>query len=621
MPCYVRLPAPHTTVEGYAVELLGYLSDHEAAILALLQSIVSFFTGDLWATLPPGWAAALSELSTEEIVCLSHPQAALPDAAETWPLSLQRFLRGSKRLSLPRTPGERDDVASSRQCGSADYRPVLPPSSCPFLPSIAEMVSQGADMAPPHSTERLLLRHIKPKKRHELQRLAQLIAKVAASSAQSKGDSCVSTNTVVDIGCGQGYLMRMLANMHGLDVVGVEAATENTDTASAKDARLRYELEKKQHVLERAAAAATTVTPPPDGVDVAPQSTEDSGRTGCCGGTSGGSVRFLNRMVSSVADVQRLITDAVSIGRPDHDDAATAVGATTPLPPPAEKDVTLVGLHACGILTATLLRGYAAAAASAAVAPPPQGYGTYSLSSLHPSPPSASTAAEAAATGVAAHCVVAVGCCYHKGGSDQSAGRAWYGQSARGDTKTALSTAAALPPPSSPLLLGSDTVLPWKTGDEAKGEGSTNDLVATCIDIGADAGADADAARRQKQQTTPQSRETPQLLLSGGVGQQDAVDDEHSSFPMSSFFADLLHRYHEEVVTATAAMAGSAETEVTANTHVHQPPHKDVGRWLGSSQVRELACHALEQYLLLCPPSPTIHFPRFASGQRLSWTV
>lgn len=102
----------------------------------------------------------------------------------------------------------------------------------------------SVEIAPAHSAQRQLLRHIKPKKRHELQRLCSVIACVAAGSTEPLSepplDPAPASNgeeeqaTVVDIGCGQGYLARMLAYVHGLDVVGVEAAQSNTDTAAEK---------------------------------------------------------------------------------------------------------------------------------------------------------------------------------------------------------------------------------------------------------------------------------------------------------------------------------------------------------------------------------------------------
>ena len=495
MPCHVRLPEPNTTIEGYAADLQSFLSRHQATIMILLQNIVGFFTDRLCDSMPAEWTAAMQTLEPEDIICLAHPQVQLPAQFASWPPQLRDFISEARRLALDRQCEAADGV--NRTTSGAQGTVAHPPDQCAYVPTEAALDRAGAEAAP-HSLERLLLRHVKPKKCHELQRLAYLIATVTSSDSLSTqsgnsascGSAVAPASTVVDVGCGQGYLMRMLANLYGLTVVGVEAATENTESACAKDLQLQCEVEKKE--AQKIASGA--------------QPTQKKAR---------GQLRFFNRMVNSVADVHQLISDVKIQDNTKADAAAAEAADMTAVDGPTEsqlsdtgRSVALVGLHACGILTATLLRGYANSTSTAACADD-------TITAVDPEDGTA-------------RCLVSVGCCYHKGGSDRISGREWHGQSARGDTKT--------------VLLASDG-LPWKPP------------------------AESTPAESPANVHSPEVGGPPE-----GEAQTEAVDCAGCSFPLSTMFAQML-----------ASEAGGNGSSC-------------VSSWLGSSQVRELACHALEQY-------------------------
>ncbi len=471
---------------------------------AVCPSVVEFHSAALWERLPPGWGDALTALELEELVCLASPEVPLPRAAMAeWPAELVNYVEEALRLALPRHRCKREPTTDGDASASLATRPggrsgggggggraataaVQPSAACPFIPTEDELRSSGVEVAPAHSAQRQLLRHIKPKKRHELQRLSSVISDACKHNMRPPERERDQTPTVVDIGCGQGYLARMLTYMHGLDVVGVEAAQSNTDTAAEKASKLRYEVEKKAKASDD----------------------DEAGEVGRVG-----QLRFLNRLVCSERDIGAVVDEvatddfaAASTVVPDVAENATVCALGTghnegerprrdsvePLPKkqrPAQTSGTgddvgstcrrcsIVGLHACGILTPQILRAYA--------------------------------------TCTTVSSVVAVGCCYHKGGG------------------------GSLPLPAVLEEWGPDRQS-WK-GDGAASVSPSDPDTAT-----------ASAATA-------------------------AITE---SFPMSTAIKTRLQ--------VDAAESGQAERAAVPGT--------GVGRWLGSAQSRELACHALEQY-------------------------
>lgn len=101
---------------------------------SLSLSRQEFFSDDLWGRLPRGWQAALGELSPPEVAALLLRRGR-PE--ELWPLSLLAFRAAAHALPFPRRPAA---AAAARE-------PPLPPR---------------------------FRRHLRPKKQHEVRRLAQV---------------------------------------------------------------------------------------------------------------------------------------------------------------------------------------------------------------------------------------------------------------------------------------------------------------------------------------------------------------------------------------------------------------------------------------------------------------
>ena len=237
----------------------------------------------------------------------------------------------------------------------------LPPRWPAALRALVE--AARAFSIPPHeiaeddSVNRWLLqqvpntRNMGPKKRHECLRLAPCIARVCADT---------SASAVVDLGSGLGYLSHVLAFHHGLKVVGLEASEANAAGAATRAERVLAKMRPGRD----AAADAVTCEPcdSADETDVAEADGEGAAShvASVSDGASGGSF-------SSVR--WRLPVDT---GRAALLDALR--------PAVRQRRLVLVGLHACGDLSPTLLRCFA----------------------------------EGAADDDAVAGVVSVGCCYHR---------------------------------------------------------------------------------------------------------------------------------------------------------------------------------------------------------------
>ncbi|XP_014666313.1 PREDICTED: protein RRNAD1-like [Priapulus caudatus] len=79
-------------------------------------------------------------------------------------------------------------------------------------------------------------KHVKPKKQHEIGRLAQVVAAVCTHN---------HTTSVLDMGSGQGHLSRLLAFGYGLSVTSVEADSSYTNGAEKFDREVKESIRKE----------------------------------------------------------------------------------------------------------------------------------------------------------------------------------------------------------------------------------------------------------------------------------------------------------------------------------------------------------------------------------------
>ncbi|XP_069735023.1 methyltransferase-like protein 25B [Phaenicophaeus curvirostris] len=157
--------------------------------------VIDFFAEGLWGRVPPLWQPPLAAATPPQLAGLlggSGGPGGGPGGP--WPLSLLAFAAAARALALPRCPPG----------------PPLP--------------------LPP-----LLRRHLKPKKQHEVQRLAKLLWLLAEATG---------CHRVVDVGAGQGHLSRFLALGLGLAVTALEGDARLAGRGAQMDRRLQRELSK-----------------------------------------------------------------------------------------------------------------------------------------------------------------------------------------------------------------------------------------------------------------------------------------------------------------------------------------------------------------------------------------
>ncbi|XP_029680179.1 protein RRNAD1-like [Formica exsecta] len=192
----------------------------------LLDSyVVDFFQEQLWEKLPSSWKIVLQTVSPEEF---GKWLANDISCKRIWPLSLLALRQITKDLQLNRD--HRNDRSILR-CGRAKE------SKCDSKNFIVENKNERTHDI--HVTlnkhNNLFLKHVKIKKRHEIQQIAQICADCAQES---------NTRCIVDIGAGMGHLARSLAFKHGLCVMCIEQDTELSQQAGKWDKELLVSLSK-----------------------------------------------------------------------------------------------------------------------------------------------------------------------------------------------------------------------------------------------------------------------------------------------------------------------------------------------------------------------------------------
>ncbi|KAE8289240.1 Protein RRNAD1 [Larimichthys crocea] len=206
---------------SFTADQARHLSTRLSALLAqyghLSDSyIIEFFTEDLWHTLPNSWQPVLQDLSYPQVADLlldvKHEDRRYPSV---WPLSLLAFRATAHALAFPREC-RRD---RGRTAGSVKPEEFL------------ENQSQSSLLG------HIFRKHVKPKKQHEIRRLGLLVKQLCEQTDCSR---------VVDVGSGQGHLTRFLSFGLGLSVTAIEADHNLVAMASRFDGQLLWALEKEK---------------------------------------------------------------------------------------------------------------------------------------------------------------------------------------------------------------------------------------------------------------------------------------------------------------------------------------------------------------------------------------
>lgn len=196
-----------------ATKLTSFLSQYGHLSASF---IIEFFTEDLWHTLPPSWQSTLKDLSYPQLADLLL-DATLQDRKypSVWPLSLLAFRASAHALAFPRADDHNRDT----------FPGTVKPEE------FQQNHSQSALLG------HIFRKHVKPKKQHEIRNLGTLVKQI-----------CDMTNCsrVVDVGSGQGHLTRFLSYGLGLSVTAIEADQHLVSMATVFDKQLLWAMEKEQ---------------------------------------------------------------------------------------------------------------------------------------------------------------------------------------------------------------------------------------------------------------------------------------------------------------------------------------------------------------------------------------
>uniref|UniRef100_A0A0P4VW58 Methyltransferase domain-containing protein n=1 Tax=Scylla olivacea TaxID=85551 RepID=A0A0P4VW58_SCYOL len=238
--------------------------------------VLDFFTEDLWSRLNPKWTAVLDKFSPGDLASLLQNGASIKQESG-WALSLLAFRAASHALSLPRkavssvnpllhylsqqvqtgsiklnkpeyheisrnveNKSEIECDTGTVQCeghikaAHKDVDKIDADFIC--ITSWGDFDSELSAAAGQHKLlQHVFRRHLKPKKQHEVARLAIVAAQVAR---------CVCDGVMVDVGSGQGHLSRLLAYGHDVRFVCLEAKDKFIDGARKFDHQLEKAVEK-----------------------------------------------------------------------------------------------------------------------------------------------------------------------------------------------------------------------------------------------------------------------------------------------------------------------------------------------------------------------------------------
>ncbi|KAL9998860.1 putative Methyltransferase domain-containing protein [Helianthus debilis subsp. tardiflorus] len=230
--------------------------------------VVNFLTHRLWEAVDEEWIDCLRK---EPVECLIQIPSGI--VQDHWPSSLKKFIATLSSLAFPRE--------------QADLKKLLPNMQVALLNNV---ITQGMN----------------PKKRHEIEALAAVVGSVARD---------VETNTIIDLGAGQGYLSQVLSFEYQLSVIAIDASSHHGRVTHERAERIKKHYEAK---MRKSSLGGKGVTIP---------------RTVTC------------RVLSS-----DMLTALLNSKDGDERCQNQSTNDTCPL--------LLTGLHACGDLSVTMLRAF-----------------------------------------------------------------------------------------------------------------------------------------------------------------------------------------------------------------------------------------------------------------------
>uniref|UniRef100_A0A8C6S875 Ribosomal RNA adenine dimethylase domain containing 1 n=1 Tax=Neogobius melanostomus TaxID=47308 RepID=A0A8C6S875_9GOBI len=337
-----KMFAPSLSLEqqkDLAIKLTSFLSQYSH----LSDSyIIEFFTENLWQTLPACWQSVLKDLSSPQIADLLL-DATCKDRRypSVWPLSLLAFRATAHALAFPR------EDSHSREAVAGTVKPD----------EFQENNSQSSLLG------HIFRKHVKPKKQHEIRKLGTLVKLICDETGCSQ---------VVDVGSGQGHLTRFLSYGLGLSVTAIEADQHLVSMATVFDRQLLWALDKEKqkrncsfpipdsspcHVAGWVNPSATwkdflrQLKTSPPGVNQSPPTFAPLKKK-LKGSTH----------ETKVQETDQTSPTAVAHGHLNKTEVSSSTNCSNFNEDSTDResfpDFVLTGLHACGDLSATLLRHF-----------------------------------------------------------------------------------------------------------------------------------------------------------------------------------------------------------------------------------------------------------------------
>ncbi|XP_019643925.1 PREDICTED: protein RRNAD1-like [Branchiostoma belcheri] len=205
------------TFQHLFLQLTTFLGDYRWLLDAY---VCEFFTEKHWDKIPASWRNVLHGIAPQEIAddLLCSPGRCT--RTTVWPLSLLAFRATAHSLALPRQACTLSTLVG--QLGADGL-------------SLAEDIRDGQLRSP--ELQHCFRRHVKPKKQHEILRLATTVKWLCDQ---------MGCSNVVDVGSGQGHLSRVLSFAHRLNVTSVEAKGCHVTGAARFDKQVVTDITKEK---------------------------------------------------------------------------------------------------------------------------------------------------------------------------------------------------------------------------------------------------------------------------------------------------------------------------------------------------------------------------------------
>ncbi|GFQ91375.1 protein RRNAD1 [Trichonephila clavata] len=206
--------------------------------------ILDYFVEELWNKLPSGWLEIISNFDTDDLIAFLQPGGNVRRESP-WPLSLLAFRASSFALTLPRKSIHSPDAVKyfleknfNSEYNAVDDDSLDDDDPLPLENEWSCATDEFEGKSGQHKNiPEFCRRHVKPKKQHEIFRLAQVASVVF---------KYFGLKNVIDVGSGQGHLSRFLALCCDLRVATMEANKRYVQDAAKFDKQALSSLERKQ---------------------------------------------------------------------------------------------------------------------------------------------------------------------------------------------------------------------------------------------------------------------------------------------------------------------------------------------------------------------------------------